>query len=266
MNSNTLDSPIIILGRGGSGTRLLSQLIQDVGIFLGNDINITGDSVEWVDSIYDLVINKKSIVNNNFNKIERDNLRINALEIFKSKTNENINHWGFKLPETMLCLPELMMSFPKAKIIHLIRHPVTLSLRRTHMTSRLDNPVGESVLKQAYEDLDLNFETASKNPDQINNAISWNYQVKSVCEYAQNCLTEKNYAQVKYEDICKDAESVKIGLHSFLNFKPDKLIKSDLKIDKLRFKNFSNGDEYINQVWDICEKVALKLGYEKYRL
>src|SRR4051794_26266404 len=48
--------PVILLGRGGSGTRLLSQLAQASGIFLGNEVNSTGDSVEWVPDLYELAI------------------------------------------------------------------------------------------------------------------------------------------------------------------------------------------------------------------
>ena len=53
---DALDCPVVLLGRGGSGTRVLSQIAQQMGIFLGNDINVSGDSVEWVGPIYDLAV------------------------------------------------------------------------------------------------------------------------------------------------------------------------------------------------------------------
>jgi hypothetical protein len=34
-----LSQPVILLGRGGSGTRLLAQLALSVGAFLGNELN-----------------------------------------------------------------------------------------------------------------------------------------------------------------------------------------------------------------------------------
>src|SRR5438105_15484142 len=48
----TMDAVAIFTGRGGSGTRLLSQLSTDAGVFLGNEVNRSGESVEWVDLVY----------------------------------------------------------------------------------------------------------------------------------------------------------------------------------------------------------------------
>ena len=31
--------------------------------------------------------------------------------------------WGFKLPEAMLIMPELLAAFPAARLVHLVRHP-----------------------------------------------------------------------------------------------------------------------------------------------
>jgi hypothetical protein len=48
--------PVILLGRGGSGTRLLAQLALSTGMFVGNKLNTSHDSVEWVETVYDLAI------------------------------------------------------------------------------------------------------------------------------------------------------------------------------------------------------------------
>ena len=51
-----LDRPVILLGRGGSGTRMLSELALGLGVFLGGALNETGDSLEWVESLRELGI------------------------------------------------------------------------------------------------------------------------------------------------------------------------------------------------------------------
>ena len=48
--------PVILIGRGGGGTRLLSEMVQSLGFFLGNQLNVSCDSVEWVDKFYELAI------------------------------------------------------------------------------------------------------------------------------------------------------------------------------------------------------------------
>lgn len=260
--SKLIDSPIILTGRGGSGTRLLSCLIQDIGIFLGNDINETEDSVEWVSSIYNLVINDIRISNNRFSLHNINELRSTASHILSTK-RKGIKAWGLKLPETMLCLPELLKSFPDAKIIHLIRHPVTLSLRRSHMTSRLGNKIGEAVLSRAYKFNGIDFSKASSASDTINNAISWNYQLNQVHEFAKNKLNKNNYIEVRYEDICSNPLVVRSKLNSFLNFEGADKDQSCLDIDFARMKKFDSEDKDIQRVWEICKEIAIKLGYSK---
>ena len=53
-----ISRPVVAIGRGGSGTRLLSLALQEHGIFLGNQLNESHDSTEWVDLIYKLAIEK----------------------------------------------------------------------------------------------------------------------------------------------------------------------------------------------------------------
>jgi hypothetical protein len=242
------------------------MLIQDIGIFLGTDLNESEDSLEWVESIYDLVIQQKSIKNQTFGAKEKEDLRLNALNIITKYGVNNIKHWGLKLPETMLCLPELLQAFPKAKVIHLIRHPVSISLRRTHMTSRLDNPVGKIVLKQAYNCLGFDFKNVASTPDQLNNAISWEYQIKNIRDFASKLLNEENYLEVKYEDICNNTNNVKSAIYDFLNVSKDRSLQNSLSIDSSRISKVSKDETYFDEVWRICEKSASLLGYEKYKL
>jgi glycosyltransferase involved in cell wall biosynthesis len=260
--SDLLDEPIIIIGRGGSGTRLLSRLIQDIGIFLGNDLNESEDSEEWVRPIYDMVINKKSLNSQSFGKKEKEELRLNALNVLSRKGVENFKRWGFKLPETMLCLPELLDAFPKAKVIHLTRHPITLSLRRTHMTSRLDNKVGVSVLQQAYSQKGLDFAEASSQSDEINNALSWDFQLTKVMGEAKALLTENNYIVVSFEAICDNHHQVRSKLYDFLGVMNND-ITDTLDIEKNRANYFETDSKYYDAVWNICSETAKKLGYSK---
>ena len=58
MSNDDLESPIVATGRGGSGTRLLSTVLQKLGCHLGNELNESGDSMEWAEVIYDIVLSK----------------------------------------------------------------------------------------------------------------------------------------------------------------------------------------------------------------
>src|SRR5680860_317613 len=55
-----LHAPIVLVGRGGSGTRLISDIAVGAGVFLGNQLNKSLDSREWVGVIYDIAVTKLS--------------------------------------------------------------------------------------------------------------------------------------------------------------------------------------------------------------
>src|SRR5262245_61572858 len=136
--SELVDAPALLIGRGGSGTRLLSELARELGIFIGNQLNKSGDSSEWVPLVYRMAVEAGGGRDLPFGPRYRREIRSQAERIL-SLASHPLSSWGLKLPEAMLVLPLLIDAFPRAKVVHLIRHPVSSSLRRTHMTSRLDN-------------------------------------------------------------------------------------------------------------------------------
>ena len=107
--------PVILLGRGGSGTRLLAQLALSVGTFLGNELNSSQDSVEWVETLYDLAVEVVTIGVASGSARDlywQSRLRRRASEILVSGRCDPNSLWGWKLPETMLVLSQLMGGVP----------------------------------------------------------------------------------------------------------------------------------------------------------
>lgn len=257
ISEDVIDSPVIITGRGGSGTRLLSQLMQGMDIFLGNDINETQDSVEWVGPIYDLVVQDWKVGNGEFREEHARRLRNNALNIL-ARGGYSSGLWGFKLPETILCLPELKKAFPNARFIHLVRHPVSISLRRSHMTSRRDNPIGKKVLRDAFELFGDNLGDSDIQSDYRSNAVSWKFQLTKALDFFKD-EGESSYITVKYEDILSSPESVNSELCAFLNI--DSKVSHDLLLDASRANAQVKESKDSEWVWDFCGEVASKFGY-----
>ncbi|NNE57671.1 MAG: hypothetical protein HKN36_06145 [Hellea sp.] len=260
----TFESPIILTGRGGSGTRLLSELAQKFDVFLGNRLNAAGDSMEWVDLIYEFAIKK------NLKGVEKRKLDFASSGLLLDKTQDFLEAgnykpdqlWGWKLPETMLLIPEMMSSFPKAKLVHLVRHPVTSSLRRTHMTSRLDNPIGRTVLRAAYRELGLDPASIKKDPEYLHNAVTWLFQVRQVHNYAMENLNAENYHLIRYEDLCKTPLETTKSLSRFMTGSVSDFIRP--AVDPDRVPNIDFGDPAIAHIWSICGKVAMDMGYEPF--
>jgi Sulfotransferase family len=258
-----LSQPVILLGRGGSGTRLLAQLALSVGAFLGNELNASHDSVEWVETLYDLAV--ETVTGDIASGAARElywhaRLRRRALEILSTGRRDPADLWGWKLPETMLSLPHALRAFPRAQVVHLVRHPVTSALRRTHITSRMDNPVGRGVLPAAYRACGLNPDNIELDEPYIHNAASWAYQVGGVLGTLRSMPPAQRCLQLRYEDICTAPHEAQRRLTAFLGAAAP--IAEPPEIDALRAGDYRAEDDRAKKVWSICGGLAIELGYE----
>ncbi len=258
-----LSTPIILTGRGGSGTRLLSEIAQSAGVFLGNRLNPSQDSLEWASLFYEMVVNnslnrKKGVVNQTD---KWDSLLISTARDVLEQSNWNSGQlWGWKLPESMLIVPELFSAFSGAKLVHLVRHPVDSSLRRSHLTSRMNNPIGRAVLKSAYEHAGLELKPPGKNRAYMQNAISWRYQVETVTEFARKNLNSDQYLEIRFEDFCEDPDTVQKKLLQFIGTEQD--FPRLANVEQGRLRKYKSSDHRVGEVWDLCKETALKLGYK----
>jgi hypothetical protein len=255
-----LTQPVILLGRGGSGTRLLAQLALSVGVFLGNELNASHDSVEWVETLYDLAI--ETVTGDIASDLAREfywqcRLRRRASEILATGRRDPRVLWGWKLPETMLTLPHALRAFPRARVVHLVRHPVTIALRRTHITSRLDNPIGRAVLPAAYRACGLNPDNIELDEPYIHNAVSWAYQVGSVLGTLQSV---RGCLRFRYEEICTSPDEAQKRLTAFLGAAAP--ITDPPEIDARRTGYYRAEDDRAKKIWSICGRLAFELGYE----
>ena len=253
--------PIIATGRGGSGTRLLSELLQHLNVFLGNQLNKPGDSIEWVALLYKLGVERTRQKSSSPMPYWQHPLQETAADILIEGAWDGQQAWGWKLPESMLALPEIFETFHQGKLIHLIRHPIDTCLRRSHMTSRRDNQIGKAVLKAAYKQLGWKQSRIISDPDYLRNAASWLYQVGEVSRFGRIQLGSERYLELRYEDICTNTIEAVKSLANFLNIKiPNHF--PELEIDLQRCRKWSFPDPRTEEVWNICGELALELGYQ----
>jgi len=254
--------PVVATGRGGSGTRLLSIILQHLDVYLGKKTGSTEDSLEWVNLLYKIAIesNRGQPRNNRKNTLWRYVLRETAADMLFSGDWDGEQAWGWKLPESMVCLPEIYDAFDQFKLIHLVRHPVDISLRRTHTTSRTSNLMGKTVLQAAYKHLGWNIRKADTDPDYIRNMASWYFQVGCVVNFGREVLGPQHYLEVRYEDICNNPSEVSNSLAGFLGVRenPNPM---NIDIDQHRRRAWKPPDSRADEVWDLCGDLAVELGY-----
>ena len=194
-----LDRPIILLSRGGSGSRLLSTLAQDLGVFLGTEINESGDSLEMVDAIY------RGVLDRYLHRAEWQKerivprLRLAAAGMLEH-SGRSPSTWGFKLPEAMLVVPELLEAFPAARFIHMIRDPLTTCLRRTHMTARFDNPIGRVAIREAYRHVGRSVEQSLSDSPAVRMAYTTIHQIEFARAHTQR-LGPETWREIRFESV-----------------------------------------------------------------
>ena len=255
------DDPIIVTGRGGSGTRLISKAVQDCGVFLGNRLNESEDSMEWVEAIYEIAAKVHTAEYEPSDSEEIDwqsRLALTANRILQNGGIKQDQLWGFKLPESMLIMPQLLSTFPNARVIHLVRHPITSSLRRTHLTSQTANPVGKAVCEAAYRDAGMEPSNALIDPDWKRNALTWNYQVGSVANQLGEMPADRSL-QVKFEDLCDDPQEVTNEIKAFLD--GGSRISASIGIQAKRRKPRLGFFAPKEKIWEYCGATATKIGY-----
>jgi len=253
---------VLFTGRGGSGTRLLSQLAAATGIFIGNHVNTSGDSTEWADLIYRMVVERGGQRDLPSGSQYRHEIRARAAQILGDAPRPRSGVWGLKLPETMLVLPLFIDAFPHARVVHLTRHPVSSSLRRTHMTSRLDNVVGTVALPAAYRYAHRDVGHIATDAPYLHNAYAWNFQVTRVAHYARDVLADAQYLAIKYEDVCAQPERVPALVRAYLGC-ADGWAATPIQVDLSRTGVWDPRDPRVQTVWDICGETAALLGYTR---
>ncbi|WP_411869088.1 sulfotransferase family protein [Vulcanococcus limneticus] len=245
--------PLILTGRGGSGTRLLADAVISQGLDLGARLNASSDSIQWADLLYEMALSAlqghSGPWSGNWAEELRHRARCLALQRPPSQP------WGFKLPEVMLVPEALLQTWPGSTLVHLVRHPLDTCLRRTHMTSRTSNPVGKALLEQAYSALGRR-QSPEEDPPHLRNAVSWWYQLQEIQRVRQQYPAR--LLELRYEDLCDQPQATTHGLMQALGL-PSRPV--GLTVDPSRRRRWNAGDERIDQVWALCGSLAEIYGY-----
>lgn len=251
-----LDAPLILLGCGGGGTRLLTKLVDCEQVFLGNVLNRTGDSLEWKEIGHEFAARALEEPRAPDAALR---LRAHADAVLNARPGGLETVWGWKLPETMLFLPWALEAFPAARVVLLMRHPVSVALSRRHITAAPDHWVGGPVLRAAYGALGGSLRTARAAPQYERSAISWAFQM----ERALGALAEPARAGrvhgLYYEAVCADPEAAMEAIDRFAGLAPAP--RPAPAIDSARLRRFDPADPVARSIWNLAGGTASKIGY-----
>lgn len=204
--------PIVLFNKSHSGSRLLAQLLQEAGVFMGTHLNESRDSLDVLRLVEHLVEHHYpdyAPLWRNAGPAAAAVARI-AREAFTSHLEglppESIRPWGWKLCETGHILPVIDRLFPNARYIHLIRDgrdvawcdhrgPDSPFWRKIYFnTDRIRVFGGRPCTMAEY-----------RRRPHVYNALHWVNAV--MVGRAFGAMLRERYLEVRYEDLCSNFET-----------------------------------------------------------
>lgn len=200
-------SLITIIGRGHSGTRVMSRTLVESGVYMGAQLNPSYDLIPPEDLYEACRIMARHVIHKG--GVEWDFSKLHTMPIdpeFKrlvesylsSVLNSNAEHKGWKLPETTLIYPWIVRMFPDIRYILWLRDPRDCVIG-AHLT---DDLAEWGVPYDQTDDL------------RERRTISWRYQ----WEIVKVTPRPRHALQVRIEDFCLQQEETLARLEAFLGF------------------------------------------------
>lgn len=251
--------PVIALARGGSGSRLLSALLQDLGLWFGPEITPAGDTRGMIDAIYRAVLSRHQ----RRADWQRAEIvpRLRAAAATLVRESPDATAWGFKLPESLLIVPQLDQAFPGARYVHMIRDPLSTCLRRTHMTARFDNAIGRTAIRAAYAHCGLPPEQSLDDSPALRMAHTTRHQIETARAHAARHLSGR-WLELRFEDLLADPAATRARVGAWLGLEQtgDRL-GADIDPDRARSPKVTYPPEVARATAEALDPLRRALGY-----
>jgi len=198
---------ITVIGRGHGGTRAMSHTLSASGVYMGAQLNVSGDLLP-PEGMYEACrVMARHVVH--LGGLNWDFSRLHTMPIdpeftrlvhafLSSVLSSDAPRRGWKLPETALVFPWIVRLFPEAYYIHWVRDPRD-SILGAHLT---DNLADFGVPCEPTENL------------RLRRAISWKYQM----EIVRGTPKPKRWISIRFEDFVLKQEETLAQLGRFLAF------------------------------------------------
>lgn len=216
--------PIIIGATGGSGTRVVTLLLQQAGVFMGENLNESLDCIDMfrmLEKHVPAIISKTQSVKYKPEDIPATT-RKRILADFKKvtmkieKQGQGNKLWGWKNPRNIYVLPLITILHPELKFIHVIRDGRDMAYSANQ--------------NQTIKHYSMLFKERQEPKQLAERSIRlWNKVNTEANEWATKNM-KNNYFLLHFEDLCEDAERTIHELFKWLKIKAP--IKPFLKLVK----------------------------------
>jgi hypothetical protein len=194
-----------VIGRGHGGTRAMSHTLSASGVYMGSQLNGSGDLLPPNDMYEACRVMAKYVKHLGGLKWDFSRLHTMPIDPAFTKLVESFLssvlaspalHRGWKLPETTLVYPWIVRMFPDVRYIQWMRDPRD-SILKSHLTDDL------ALFDVPYDHTD---------DERLRRAISWKYQA----EIVKTTPRPKLVIEVRFEDFVLEQDATLARLSTFL--------------------------------------------------
>jgi hypothetical protein len=209
-------SLVTVIGRGHSGTRMISHTLYASGVYMGEPLNRSGDLLPPDDMyeacrVFARYVTWEGDLDWNWDQAFEAEIPEEFTDLIQSYLRtvlaSRAMYRGWKIPETTLVYPWILRMFPEAKYIFWARNPRDCILG-AHVTDDLGR-FGISY-PALPEDADQNGSPGSNV--RLRRAISWKYQY----DLMQAAPKPDNWIEMRFEDFVLNRDHELARLEEFL--------------------------------------------------
>ncbi|MCX6216656.1 sulfotransferase [Spirosoma sp.] len=256
-SSDSFVYPVIAVGSlGGSGTRVIAQLLNMLGIFMGDNLNQSNDnllftllfkdplwfaSATWSQIQYRFMLFEKITKGHKLNRSEL----VNSIKVFLRSKHISVamglriifsnqfklapgrtNTWGWKEPNTQLFIEHLPRCFTALKYIQVVRHGLDMAY---------------SSNRQQLQNWGYLFGLSNSDESTESSVLQLEYWIRSnkyVIEQGRQLLGDDFYL-LNYDRLCQYPEQELRALVAFLGITPSPELWQKL-IDQIQISPSTN--------------------------
>jgi hypothetical protein len=177
--------PIVVGGTGGSGTRMVVQMLTGLGVQMGTRCNHAGDAEPFM-PLYER-FNNSYLGGQADLPLLRERLQ-HCMEEHRSGMPARAP-WGWKNPRSIFLLPVLDQLIPGLRYVHVVRDGLAM----------VSSANQDQLVKHGHVVLP---DSASRLPDPQRSLLLWAMVNAAAADYG--ATMEARYLRLRYEDMCSD--------------------------------------------------------------
>lgn len=201
--------PCVIGATGGSGTRVITMLLQELGVWIGSRLNPANDSEDvaaflrrWIPAWRDWEDGGAPL-----DRLERMQREFRAtLARHREGMPDPAGPWSIKNPRTVYLLPFLERALPGFRFVHLVRDGRDMAFSSNQ--SQLDD----------HGDQYLGPRRGESRP--LRSIRLWSLVNMTAADYGEQELGER-YLRLRFEDFCTEPRATTRRLYDFLGLDGD---------------------------------------------